>query len=76
MRTLTFHYPYPPAGTADLFRTSYGPTVRTFEALERSRRGLLASDLADLWAMNQKPGAQLTEVDSEYLEVIATRRLQ
>lgn len=73
-RTLTFRYPSTPAGTADLFRTSYGPTVRTFEALETDRRGLLEADLMDLWEENQKPGAEGTEVDSEYLEVIAIRR--
>lgn len=74
MQTLTFRYPYTPAGTADLFRTSYGPTVRTLEALGTDRRGLLEADLTDLWELHQKPGAEGTEVDSEYLEVIATRR--
>jgi SAM-dependent methyltransferase len=74
VRTLTFRYPNTPAGTADLFRTSYGPTVRTLEALGTDRRGLLEADLTDLWELHQKPGAEGTEVDSEYLEVIATRR--
>lgn len=73
-RTLTFRYPYTPAGTAEIFRTSYGPTVRTLEALEKSQRVLLAEELADHWERHQKPGAEATEVDSEYLEVIATRR--
>ena len=74
VRTLTFRYPYPPAGTADLFRTAYGPTVRSMEALDETRREMLASDLADQWARHQRPGAVMTEVDSEYLEVVATRR--
>jgi 2-polyprenyl-3-methyl-5-hydroxy-6-metoxy-1,4-benzoquinol methylase len=74
VRTLTFRYLNTPAGTADLFRTSYGPTVRTFEALGTERRGLLEADLVDLWELYQKPGAEGTEVDSEYLEVIAVRR--
>jgi SAM-dependent methyltransferase len=75
LRTLTFRYPQTPAGTADLFRTSYGPTVRTFEALASERRGLLEADLTDLWELHQRPGVEEgTEVDSEYLEVIAVRR--
>ena len=74
LRTLTFRYPYTPGGTAKLFRTSYGPTVRVFEALDNDRRGLLASDLLDHWTDNQRPGKRITEVDSEYLEVVAIRR--
>lgn len=75
LRTLTFRYPQTPAGTADLFRTCYGPTVRTFEALASERRGLLEADLTDLWEMHQRPEAEEgTEVDSQYLEVIAVRR--
>lgn len=73
-RTLTFRYPHTPAGTAELFRTAYGPTVRTFEALAEERRDALAADLAAHWARHQRPGAQTTEVDSEYLEIIAIRR--
>ena len=74
LRTLTFRYPHTPGGTAKLFRTSYGPTVRTFEALDNDQRVLLAADLMDLWSDHQRPGARMTEVDSEYLEVIAIRR--
>jgi SAM-dependent methyltransferase len=74
LRTLTFRYPYTPGGTAKLFRTSYGPTVRTFEALENDRRGLLAADLLDHWIDNQRPGKRITEVDADYLEVVAIRR--
>ena len=73
-RTLTFRYPQTPAGTAELFRAFYGPTVRTFEALDENRRAFLAGDLADLWARGQTPGAHGTQVDSEYLQVEAVRR--
>jgi ubiquinone/menaquinone biosynthesis C-methylase UbiE len=74
VRTLTFRYPHTPAGTAELFRTAYGPTVRAMEALDTERREQLAADLADLWAQHQRPGARRTEVDAEYLEVVAIRR--
>ncbi len=73
-RTLTFRYPHTPAGTAQLFATAYGPTVRTLEALDANRRALMVAELVALWERSHKPGAPDTEVDSEYLEVVATRR--
>jgi len=73
-RMLTFRYPHTPAGTAELFRGSYGPTVRTFEALDEDRRASFAAELRDLWERHQRPGADKTEVDAEYLEIIAIRR--
>jgi ubiquinone/menaquinone biosynthesis C-methylase UbiE len=74
LRTLTFRYPYAPADTAALFSAAYGPTVRAFEALDENGRRLLYADLVDHWVRHQRPTARTTEVDSEYLEVIATRR--
>lgn len=74
VRTLTFNYPHMPAGTADLFRVAYGPTVRAMAILDTERRELLAAELAELWQAHQRPGAIVTEVDSEYLEVVAVRR--
>lgn len=73
-RVLTFRYSHTPAGTAELFRGSYGPTVRTFEALDEDRRASFAAELRDLWERHQRPGADTTEVDAEYLEIIAIRR--
>jgi ubiquinone/menaquinone biosynthesis C-methylase UbiE len=73
VRTLRFRYATTPAGTAELFRGTYGPTVRTFEALDPDRRAVFAAALADHWTRHQV-GTTGTEVDSEYLEVIATRR--
>jgi SAM-dependent methyltransferase len=74
LRTLTFMYPDTPAGTAELFATCYGPTVRTLEALDKERGRQLQSDLLYLWERHQQPGARGTQVDSQYLEVIAIRR--
>jgi ubiquinone/menaquinone biosynthesis C-methylase UbiE len=74
VRTLTFRYPHTPAGTAELFRGAYGPTVRTLEALDPERRARFTASLAEHWAEHQRPGARMTEVDAEYLEVIAIRR--
>jgi ubiquinone/menaquinone biosynthesis C-methylase UbiE len=73
-RILRFRYPHTPAGTAELFRGTYGPTVKTFEALDEDRRAAFAADLAAHWTRGQKATGNTTEVESEYVEVIATRR--
>jgi hypothetical protein len=74
VRTLTFRYPHTPAGTAELFRATYGPTVRAFEALDEDHRASLAADLASHWTSHQRGTGSVTEVDAEYLEVVAVRR--
>jgi SAM-dependent methyltransferase len=73
VRMLTFRYPYTPAGTAELFRGSYGPSVRAFEAIDENSRAMLGGGLAAHWT-GDRAGAVTTEVDAEYLEVVATRR--
>jgi SAM-dependent methyltransferase len=73
-RPLTFHFPYSPAGTADLFCTSYGPTVRLVESLDEEQRALFKRDLADHWSSRQRGSGENTVVDAEYVEIIATRR--
>jgi ubiquinone/menaquinone biosynthesis C-methylase UbiE len=73
-RTLTFRYPRSPAGTARLFRTAYGPTVRVFEALDEDGRASFAQELAAHWSSHQIGSSETTEVESEYLEVVAVRR--
>ena len=73
-RTLTFRYPHTPAGTAELFRAAYGPTVRAFAALGEDARASFAADLAEHWSWHQHGRGTSTEVDAEYLEVVAVRR--
>jgi ubiquinone/menaquinone biosynthesis C-methylase UbiE len=73
-RPLTFNFPYSPAGTAELFCTSYGPTVRLVESLDEAKRARFTQELADHWASRQRGRDDRTIVDAEYVEVIATRR--
>jgi SAM-dependent methyltransferase len=73
-RTLTFRYPHTPTGTAELFRTAYGPTVRAFASLDENSRAAFAADLTAHWVWHQRGTDASTEVDSEYLEVVAVRR--
>lgn len=76
VRTLTFRFPHTAAGTAELFRGAYGPTVRTFEALDEDRRAAFAGHLAAHWERHRRVDSAIgtTEVDAEYLEVVAVRR--
>ena len=72
-RTLVFRYPHAPAGVAELFRSAYGPTVRTFEAIGPDRRAELAGRLAALWNEGAEYDGSVTRVPAEYLEVVARR---
>ena len=74
VRTLTFRYPHTPAGTAELFRKAYGPTVRVFEALDEDGRASFAAELAAHWSSHQRGSGATTKVQAEYLEVVAVRR--
>ncbi|GLC26957.1 class I SAM-dependent methyltransferase [Roseisolibacter agri] len=74
LRTLTFRFPHVPAETAALFGATYGPTVRTLEALEPARRAPFMADLTAHWSQHQRATGATTEVDAEYLEVVAVRR--
>ena len=69
-----FDYPFPPAGVVEFFREHYGPTTRAFEVVSETDRQALRDELVSLWdANNLASEPNRTMVDSEYLEVVATR---
>ena len=70
-RTLTFLYPMSPAGVVELFRSCYGPTIRTFEALDVDGRAALAVELTRLWTSRNRASGGMTRVEADYLEVSA-----
>lgn len=73
-RIAPMRYPFPPAETVEFFRKYYGPTLRAFESLPPDRQAALRRDLVELQTRHNAsriPGT--TEVEAEYLEVIATR---
>ena len=72
-RMLQFAYPYAPAGVAELFRECYGPTVRTFLALDPDGRAEFAAELTALWARANTAEGRSTRAPAEYLEVVAVR---
>jgi SAM-dependent methyltransferase len=65
-------FPFDPAGTVDFFRRYYGPTLRSFAALDASAQAALQRDLVELqtrYNVSTEPDA--TDTPSEYLEVHA-----
>jgi SAM-dependent methyltransferase len=72
-RFMVLAYPFGPEQTVELFRGWYGPTVRAFAALDDERQRALFTDLVGLWTDNNLAGPNATRVESEYLEVVATR---
>jgi len=72
-RLYDFTYPFPPAEVVEFFRQYYGPTNRAFESLNDSDGRQLREELEELWSEHNRAGDELTVVQAEYLEVIATR---
>jgi SAM-dependent methyltransferase len=69
-RTIDLAYSLSPAGTVELFRNCYGPTMRTFEALGPEERAALARELDWLWDTHNLV-TDGTRVAAEYLEIVA-----
>ncbi len=72
-RLITFEIPLSPPEVVEFFRTWYGPTMRAFAALDGEKQVALRHDLEELWAGHNQAKDGTTRVESEYLEVIATR---
>ena len=68
-----FDYPFPPAEVVEFFRVYYGPTNRAFAALPEDGQAALRRDLENLWTQHNLATNGATRVESEYLEVVATR---
>jgi SAM-dependent methyltransferase len=72
-RKCRFKYPFPPAEVVEFFRAYFGPTQRAFEALDAAGQAALRNDLERLWSEHNRATDNTTDVEGEYLEVIATR---
>ncbi len=72
-RFYPFKYPFPPADVVEFFHTYYGPTQRAFATLDADGQIALRSDLEQLWSAHNLAKDGTTKVESEYLDVIATR---
>jgi len=72
-RLYDFTYPFPPAEVVEFFRQYYGPTNRAFASLDETDARRLRSELEGLWSAHNRAGNELTVVQAEYLEIVATR---
>jgi len=72
-RQYEFTYPFASAEVVEFFRQYYGPTNRAFGSLNETDARQLREELEALWSAHNRAGDELTVVQAEYLEVIATR---
>ena len=73
LQNVKWVFPFSPAEVVEHFRLYYGPTQKAFGALDESKQAALRKDLEVLWQKHNRATDGSTEVDAEYLEVIATR---
>lgn len=57
----------------DVFRRYFGPTIAAFERLEPERHGEFATSMLELGERYNRAGDRAAVIESEYLEVVATR---
>ena len=72
-RPIMFHYDFSPADVVEYFRTYFGPTQKAFESLDEKGQAAMRSDLEALWSGKNQATDGTTDVQSEYLEVLARK---
>jgi hypothetical protein len=72
-RTAVMALPMSVPEVVEHFRKYFGPTSRTFEALDEAGQAAYRRDLEALWRQNNRATDGTVAVESEFLEVIATR---
>lgn len=70
---IMFHFDMPPADVVEHFRMYFGPTQKAFESLDADGQASLRADLENLWNEHNQTTDGTTNVESEYLEVRATK---
>src|SRR5207247_4349027 len=70
-RIAALRYPVDEAGTVELFRKYFGPTIRGFETLDAAGQAAYERDLVTNYKQHNRAKDGTTHVDSEYLEVVA-----
>jgi SAM-dependent methyltransferase len=72
-RKIMFQYPFGPEEVVEHFRKFFGPTQKAFESLDGVAQDALRKDLVDLWTKHNQATDGTTKVESEYLEIVATK---
>jgi ubiquinone/menaquinone biosynthesis C-methylase UbiE len=72
-RPIILSFKGPPADTVEYFRNYFGPAQKAFASLDENGQAALRHDLEQLWTKHNRVTDGSTEVESEYLEVIAVK---
>jgi len=72
-RNIVFSFAIPPVDVVEHFRQYYGPTQKAFGALDESGQAALRKALENIWTENNRATDGTTDVESQYLEVIAVK---
>jgi SAM-dependent methyltransferase len=73
-RLMPLTFPFPPQEVVEYWRLYYGPITTAFEAVGSSKQAALRRALEQLWTAHNKAADGGTCVESEYLEILATKR--
>ncbi len=69
----SFKFPFSPSETVEFFKRYFGPTQRAFATLPEDKQVALRRDLEQHWAQHNQASDGTTQVQAEYLEVVAVR---
>jgi ubiquinone/menaquinone biosynthesis C-methylase UbiE len=72
-RVATLSFPFDEAQTVEHYRKYFGPTIKTFESLDAKEQSAFRQDLETLWKRHNQASDGTVRVESEFLEIIATR---
>lgn len=72
-RSITFNFPFTASEVVDCFRQYYGPTYKAFGTLDEKGQAALHQELEQLWSDHNQSSNGVTQVESDYLEVMAIR---
>ena len=72
-RRISHQYYHSPEHAVELFKTYFGPTHRAFAALDDAGKAALERDMLALFSKHNRAQDGTAYLESEYLEVIATR---
>jgi len=72
-RPFTMDFPFSPRETVQFFRTYFGPVKTAFERMTPEQQQQYTADLESYWTEDGESGPDRTVVNTDYLEVIATR---
>jgi ubiquinone/menaquinone biosynthesis C-methylase UbiE len=73
-RRMSRQYYLSPQHAVHLFRTYFGPTVRAFQSLQPAEQEVFKSELEALFTRHNQATDGTLHVQSEYLQVLATRK--